>query len=417
MSFITSNKGKPLLVRDSYIYYVSKTTATVKYWKCEDRSCNAGVHTNTKDAFIKTVGIHSHLQSPENIEVRTFKENIKRRVINETTAITKIYDEELARQQMSQTAAAIMPSSYEANSGLNRARRKMTPVLPTSYAFDIPAQYQVTINDVQFVLCDETLHNKRLLLFSTDQQLTFLFSAKHIMMDGTFDTCPPYFDQVYTIHAIKHEKGYPCVIGLLCDRKARTYRELFRELKHHATRLKTTFNPNTITSDFEKALIKAVVDEAFYRNIQKLGLSTAYRDTETTRMVCRKLMALPLLQLNDVKLAFEDLKDDSPIILRDLFNYFENFWMTDIPLHLWNVSDLQIRTNNNCEEEVYFRHQVIQMQAGATGRPKTKRINCVQRRITTFSDHYSNDEINLGEYLEGLSFVVAKNKTKKNNKK
>ncbi|CAF3217150.1 unnamed protein product, partial [Rotaria sp. Silwood2] len=158
---------------------------------------------------------------------------------------------------------------------------------------------------------------------------------------------------------------YPCVIGLLCDRKARTYRELFRELKHHATRLKTTFNPNTITSDFEKALIKAVADEfpqarhtgcyfhftqALYRNIQKLGLTTAYRDTETTRIVCRKLMALPLLQVNDATLAFEDLKDDSPIILRNLFNYFENFWMTDIPLHLWNISDLQIRTHNNCED-------------------------------------------------------------------
>ncbi|CAF4718282.1 unnamed protein product, partial [Rotaria sp. Silwood2] len=183
MSFITSNKGKLLLVRDNYIYYISKTTATVKYWKCEDRSCNAGVHTNTKDAFIKTV------------------------VINETTAIAKIYDEELARQQMSQTAAAIMPSSYEANSGLNRARRKMTPVLPTSYVFDIPVQYQVTLNDEQFLLCDKTLHNKRLLLFGVDQQLTFLFSGKRIMMDGTFDTCPPYFDQVYTIHAIKPEKG------------------------------------------------------------------------------------------------------------------------------------------------------------------------------------------------------------------
>ncbi|CAF4707779.1 unnamed protein product, partial [Rotaria socialis] len=45
--------------RDSYTYYVSKTTATVKYWRCEDRCCDAGVYTNTKDAFIKTVGIHS----------------------------------------------------------------------------------------------------------------------------------------------------------------------------------------------------------------------------------------------------------------------------------------------------------------------------------------------------------------------
>ncbi|CAF1483051.1 unnamed protein product [Didymodactylos carnosus] len=176
-------ESKPLLVRDNYIYYVSKRTATFKYWKCEDRSGNASVHTNIKDAFIKTVSNHS--------------------LINETTAITKIYDEEFARQQMSQTAAAIIPSPYEANSGLNRARRKMTPVLPTSYVSDISAQYLVTLGDEQFLLCDKTLRNKRLLLFGTEQQLTFLFSAKHIMMDGTFDTCPPYLDQVYTIHAIK----------------------------------------------------------------------------------------------------------------------------------------------------------------------------------------------------------------------
>ncbi|CAF1243625.1 unnamed protein product [Rotaria sordida] len=103
-------------VRDNYICYVSKTTTTVKYWKCEDRSCNVGVHTNIKDTFIKTVGNHSHLQSLEEIEVRTFKQNIKPRVINETTAITKIYNEELARQQMSQTAAAIIPLPYEAKS-------------------------------------------------------------------------------------------------------------------------------------------------------------------------------------------------------------------------------------------------------------------------------------------------------------
>ncbi|CAF0873328.1 unnamed protein product [Didymodactylos carnosus] len=437
ISFITSNKGKPLLIRDNYIYYVSKTTATVKYWKCEDRSCNAGVHTNIQDAFIKIVGNHSHLQSPEEIEVRTFKQNIKRRVINEITVITKIYDEELARQPMSQTAAAsciivfliggveefiYLASSFhhhmkQVYSGLNRARRKMTPILPKSYVFNIPAQYQVTLGDEQFLLCDKTLHTKRLLLF-----------------------------------------GYPCVIGLLCDRKARTYTQLFCELKHHATRLKTIFNPNTITSDFEKALIKAVAGEfpqaqhascyfhftqALYRNIQNLGLTTAYRDTESTRIVCRKLMALPLLQLNDIELAFEDLKDDSPVTLRDLFKYFENFWMTGIPLHLWNVSDLQIRRNNNCEgwhnrfnirvnkhhpniwhfinclkqEEVYFRHQVIQIRAGATGRQKTKKTNCVQRRIDTLGDRHENDEITLEEYLEGLSFVVAKDKTKKINKK
>ncbi|CAF3106924.1 unnamed protein product, partial [Rotaria sp. Silwood2] len=40
------------------------------------------------------------------------------------------------------------------------------------------------------------------------------------------------------------------------------------------------------------------------------------------------------------------------------------------------------------------------MRAGATGEPIAKRTVCVQRRITTLADHYANDEINLGEYLE-----------------
>ena len=101
ISFVSNNKDRPLLVGDNYIYYVSKTTTRVKYWKCKDRSCNAGVHTSITDVFIKVIGNHSYLQSPEEIEVRTLKQNIKRRVINETAAITKIYDEELARQQMS----------------------------------------------------------------------------------------------------------------------------------------------------------------------------------------------------------------------------------------------------------------------------------------------------------------------------
>ena len=65
ISFVSNNNGRPLLVRDNYIYYVSKITTRVKSWKCKDRSCNAGVHTSIRDVFIKVVGNHSHLQSSE----------------------------------------------------------------------------------------------------------------------------------------------------------------------------------------------------------------------------------------------------------------------------------------------------------------------------------------------------------------
>ena len=61
ISYVSNNKDRPLLVGDNYIYYVSKTTTRVKYWKCKDRSRNADVHTSIRDVFIKVVGNHSHL--------------------------------------------------------------------------------------------------------------------------------------------------------------------------------------------------------------------------------------------------------------------------------------------------------------------------------------------------------------------
>ena len=44
-----------------------------------------------------------------------------------------------------------------------------------------------------------------MLLFGSIEQLELLFDTPIIMMDGTFSATPPFFDQVYTIHAIKHK--------------------------------------------------------------------------------------------------------------------------------------------------------------------------------------------------------------------
>jgi hypothetical protein len=48
------------------------------------------------------------------------------------------------------------------------------------------------------------------------------------------------------------------------------------------------------------------------------------------------------------------------------------------------------------------------MNAGAKGRPKTAAINAIQQRIDTLNERYSNNEIDLQLYLDGLSTVVAR---------
>ena len=37
------------------------------------------------------------------------------------------------------------------------------------------------------------------------------------MMDGTFDACLPHFDQLYTIHTIKHEKDEKNFLSKICS--------------------------------------------------------------------------------------------------------------------------------------------------------------------------------------------------------
>jgi hypothetical protein len=65
-------------------------------------------------------------------------------------------------------------------------------------------------------------------------------------------------------------------------------------------------------------------------------------------------MALALLPPGQIKLAFKSLVNDHPDSLEDLFDYFESYWIETVPITLWNVSKLKIRTNNNAEGETFI---------------------------------------------------------------
>ena len=61
-----SNKGKPLLVYDGYIFKKKKSTEKVTYWICQHGACNATVDTDSNDQYLKSRGNHeTHLPSPE----------------------------------------------------------------------------------------------------------------------------------------------------------------------------------------------------------------------------------------------------------------------------------------------------------------------------------------------------------------
>ncbi|CAF0877561.1 unnamed protein product [Rotaria sordida] len=305
---------------------------------------------------------HTHLSSPEHVQVRKLKKRVKDRVTQENISIGKIYDDELARSQLSQTALAVAPTAEEAT--------------------------------------------------------------------------------------------FPCVIGLLTGKTRSIYERMFDELTFHANRLNLLFEPERITSDFEKSLIKAVSNkfpsarhsgcyfhftQCIYRKIQSLGLDISYREDDDVRSTCRQLMALPFLPMEEIEFAFEELMEQSPIVVNPLIEYFKNYWITQVSINMWSVSHLDTRTNNSVEgwhnrfnnrinkhhpniwhfisvikvEEVVFQQQLIHIQTGAQ-KKKKKKTTVMEQRLQTLSSRFENAEIDLKEYLQSLSLLVAKDiKSKK----
>ena len=116
MVFTLSNKNKRILSIDGYIYQHNKSTEKVLYWKCEEKLCWAGVHLDTHDVFIRfTKHSHNHMPVPERVEIRQLMTNVKNRVHTETTAIGKIYNEELAKANLSKPALAAAATAREAS--------------------------------------------------------------------------------------------------------------------------------------------------------------------------------------------------------------------------------------------------------------------------------------------------------------
>ncbi|CAF0838537.1 unnamed protein product [Rotaria sordida] len=62
------------------------------------------------------------------------------------------------------------------------------------------------------------------------------------------------------------------------------------------------------------------------------------------------------------------------------------------------------------DEEVHFHHMSVQFTTGSEARPKQAKTIVIQRRIANLDERYYDGVINAMEYLDGLSFTVAKQK-------
>ena len=114
-------------------------------------------------------------------------------------------------------------------------------------------------------------------------------------MDGTFQSVPLLFKQLYIIRASLGNSAVTCIYAFMTGKSQILYQELFRAVHQYAMDLRVVLQPESVTMDFEDAARRAfestfenvAVKGCFYhltqntwRHVQALGLSPMYKENE-----------------------------------------------------------------------------------------------------------------------------------------
>ncbi|KAF4523996.1 hypothetical protein B566_EDAN013838 [Ephemera danica] len=206
------------------------------------------------------------------------------------------------------------------------------------------------------------------IFFASTDMLNKLANAKRVYIDGTFKTVPkkPVFKQLLTIHFKLGNHSF-AAIWILMDRKTYlAYRWVFTFIKDV---LCPGFNPESIMTDYEAALRKALAEifatstllgcyfhysQAIWRRVQILGLVVSVRNTTAVKKIVAMLMGLALLpsdQIEDGHSAVEQYARREGVYreVKALIKYCRSYWIEKVGAENVSVFGLKHRTNNNIE--------------------------------------------------------------------
>lgn len=277
---------------------------------------------------------------------------------------------------------------------VRRAKRSKIPSEPQS-ASDIPHplpdEYRCTGEDLssQFLIYDNGTNSDRMLVFASDIGLKVLAESDTWYMDGTYDTCPKQFNQLYVIRVPVGENFITAAYGLLPSKTQTVYEELFSSVLDACLLKNLRPNPTRIVVDFEIAVHNALktvlgvgieIQGCFYhltqstwRKIQSEGLQAEYLANEELRHFCGQIDGLAFLPVDHVVRGITHLRANVPDSLIPIVDYFDSVYVSGtyrsvrgengllrfrrtpprFPPHTWNVFEATVsdrsRTNNVCE--------------------------------------------------------------------
>ncbi|KRY25737.1 hypothetical protein T01_16237 [Trichinella spiralis] len=260
----------------------------------------------------------------------------------DTKPIPAIYDEEASAASAHPSTSGHFPLFKRVKSTMYSHRAKRYPKLPKHRRdLQIPVPFRTTKAGEDFLLWQSA--SRHILVFATGYNIRLLATMRTWGMDGTFKVVPQWYQQLFTIYAIVAGKLMPAVYCLCTGKDIGTYGFIFQALINKAAVLRGYFLNTRVQGCYFHFC------QVVHRKLGELGLKTRYRTEEGTKRKIRMLLATAFLPVPEIDTGVRLLETGTTGTLAALFQYFRRKCMTDERLSLWNVHNVNIRTNNHLE--------------------------------------------------------------------
>ena len=423
MEVITKSNGNLKVITGGYAYNDKSVYASGDLrLRCSQKGKFKGcLGTITTDPGLTTVLLstaHSHGPDPKWAKGQLIREKLKSIAACSRGKPNQIVTDLLSKEEDVDVIVAT-GSKDSLRQVAKRKQRDDTPKNPATIA-DIPNPFPEEYRSN--LIYDNEKTNGRIIMFASEDGLELLGSSDIWYMDGTHSTCPSQFEQLFIIRVPLGNTCVSAVYAYLPSKKEDDYTAMLNALKDVCNDRDILAEPTIVVADYEIGIHNAVRDafedesngrspsiqgcfyhltQSTWREVQAVGLQSAYNESVEVREFCGKLDSLAFLPISDVKEGINVLYGEIPEQpeypervekLRCLVEYFDRVYVNgtfksvnpkkkanttqDTIRHLrlrrvppryppavWNVHNATIegrdRTNNQCESfNAAFKHLV-----------------------------------------------------------
>lgn len=454
--FIKSDRGGKLLIVDNFLLRKDYVRADKTHYKC--RSANCKVRAAVTGDYISSIrGEHDHPNNAEEAHKKRFANQMKEMAMATPTAVPQIYRSQIATAVHEDNN--VPPPLIGIQDSIYRARRKTLPALPNNVE-DLIMDPFVTDRCLIFDIRNQ--QQQRIIGITSNSLISHLAKADRIQFDGTFESVPHLFYQLYIIHGKILGSWEPLVFTLMPSKTADSYQTLWDEIHRQVHGVAGHSMRATYTiCDFERAAIDAVVSQwptlpppktkgcffhytqAVLRATKRIGLWRSYNTDNDVKKFVRRLMALPLIPMDRIDDAWLEIVGDAPDpnhpqrdLCTELENYIVNTWIDDNALferQLWNHYGEDNDKTSNAAESSHHRINSIcgknrlnihafcreissevsnsetkinQRELGAPIPKKKKTSTIFRDRLSRYRAEYERGDRNLRQFLDASSYQV-----------